>query len=236
MTNRNITIYNEDCIETLKRMDDESVDLILTDPPYDISHGGKRFRGKSADFGKWDHGSVDMDAVIEQYYRVLKWGGTMICFYDFWKIQGLKEIMESKGFRMIRLIDWQKTNPCPIHSDYFYLSGAHEYAIVAVKGNNPVFNSKYDNGVYKYGVARSKFHPTPKNVELFKDLIKKHSNEGDLVMDCFLGSGTTAIAAAQTGRRFVGCELDKGYYTEIVNSMITHCSERKVIFEYKKCA
>jgi site-specific DNA-methyltransferase (adenine-specific) len=99
-----------------------------------------------------------------------------------------------------------------------YLTNCREIALTAVKGGKPTFNSKYDTGLYQYPLqgGKNRFHPTQKSLQLFEELIKKHSNENDLVIDTFLGSGTTAIACKNTGRRFYGCEISKEYYDKIV--------------------
>jgi site-specific DNA-methyltransferase (adenine-specific) len=134
-----------------------------------------------------------------------------------------KEVLENPykqhGFTKLRFIEWIKTNPQPINSSATYLSNCREIALVGVKSNkSAVFNSKYDNAIYKHPIqgngknGEKRFHPTQKNLLLFQELIEKHSNEGDLVLDCFTGSGTTAIAAIKTSRRFSGCELEKEYY------------------------
>jgi site-specific DNA-methyltransferase (adenine-specific) len=114
-----------------------------------------------------------------------------------------------KGFQGIRFIEWIKTNPQPLNSSTNYLTNCREIALMGVKGGSPTFNSKYDNAIYEYPIQGGKYRimPTQKNTKLCEALIKKHSNEGDLVLDPFLGSGTTAVAAANTGRRFTGCEL-----------------------------
>ena len=90
--------------------------------------------------------------------------------------------------------------------------------MTAVKGSCPTFNSKYDNAIYEYPLqgGKNRFHPTQKNLLLFEDLIKKHSNEEDIVLDTFLGSGTTAIACKNTNRKFMGCEISKEYYDKFV--------------------
>lgn len=79
----------------------------------------------------------------------------------------------------------------------------------------------YDNGIYYYPIqsGKDRFHPTQKNKELFKELIKKHSNENDIVDDCFLGSGTTLFSSLETNRIFKGCEINKEYYDKIVNKL-----------------
>ena len=83
-----------------------------------------------------------------------------------------------------------------------------------MKGGKPTFNSKYDTGLYQYPIQTTKGqrHPTQKNLKLFEELIQKHSNEGDIVVDPFLGSGTTALACKNTNRKFSGCEIDENYY------------------------
>lgn len=89
-----------------------------------------------------------------------------------------------------------------------------EFAICAVKGTSPIFKSEYDNGVYSYPICHDKgrFHPTQKPVDLIREIIAKHSNEGDLVLDNCMGSGTTAIACIREKRNFIGFELNKEYY------------------------
>ncbi len=83
--------------------------------------------------------------------------------------------------------------------------------------SKPVFNSSYDNGIYYYPLqgGKNRFHPTQKSLKLFEELITKHSNVNDVVLDTFLGSGTTAVACYNTNRKFKGCELNKEFYDQI---------------------
>ncbi len=217
-----IRIEHADCFRFLETIEDESIDLILIDPPYEISketgfhavvNGVARF-GVSMDFGSWDHQNLDLGLLIPSFHRVLKRGGTVIIFYDLWKITPLAEALQKSDFRQLRFLEWLKTNPVPLNSRVNYLTNAREIAISAVKGGKPKFHSSYDNGVYEYPIYQGKerTHPTQKPLKLFEALIEKHSDIGDTVLDCFLGSGTTAVACKRTGRRFVGCELDETYY------------------------
>ena len=82
--------------------------------------------------------------------------------------------------------------------------------------------------MYKYPIyaGKDRFHPTQKSLPMFEELIRKHSNEGDLVLDCFLGSGTTAVAALNTDRKFVGCELSEEYYIKSLERL-QHYKEKK---------
>ncbi len=218
-------LLHGDCIELIKNIENQSVDLILTDPPYLISKDScfrnckqEYSKGKygklSIDFGDWDRVEVDWNYLFEQYYRVLKKGGTLIIFYDMWKISELKKVAEKYKFKQGRICQWQKTNPVPVNSKINYLSNAIEYFVTFIKGKNPTFNSQYDNGVYRYPICKDKdrFHPTQKPVQLINDLILKHSNSGDLVLDTFAGSGTTAISCIQHDRNYIIMERDEKYF------------------------
>ena len=122
---------------------------------------------------------------------------------------------QKSGFKQIRFIEWLKTNPMPLNQSVNYLTNCREVALLGIKKSKPTFNSKYDKGVYEYPIQTGKKgerHPTQKNLLLFEDLIKKHSNEGDLVVDPFLGGGTTALASKNTNRKFKGCEINKQYF------------------------
>lgn len=259
-------IQNIDGHEYLKQVENNSVDLILTDPPYIISHEtgmnnhynkvkeseennksmktvedwekykqengitdetnkvnylkygtvyGKKYCVQT-NYGDWDSEfTMEMlDSFIEEYYKKLRKGGTMIMFFDIWKLTPLKELLEKHKFKQIRFIEWIKTNPQPLNSGVNYLTNCREIALLGVKGGKPTFNSKYDNGIYMYPLqgGKNRFHPTQKSLPLFEELVKKHSNEGDTVMDTFLGAGTTAIACKKNNRQFKGCEIDKAYY------------------------
>lgn len=262
----NIEIKNEEGINFLKNLEKNSVDLILTDPPYIISKdsGMEKFKkeiksieevgenvktltdwekykkkyklkndngrenylkygnisGKkyayNTDFGEWDKTFTleKLEEFIELYYQKLRKGGTLIMFFDIWKISQMKEFFEKYKFKQIRLIEWVKTNPVPLNQRVNYLSNCKEYAILGVKHGKPTFNSKYDKGIYEFPIpnGKNRSHPTQKSLSLFEELIKKHSNENDLVIDTFLGGGTTALACKNTKRNFKGCEIDKKYY------------------------
>jgi len=222
-------IKEEDCIVYLKSLDPNSAELILTDPPYDISrktgfkgvvNGVKRF-AVSMDFGKWDHSVVDLDTTIKECFKVLKQHGTIIIFYDLWKITTLANLLTKHGFKQLRFIEWVKTNPVPLNSKVNYLTNSREIAITAVKGGKPTFNSKYDIGCYHYPInhEKNRIHPTQKPLKLIEDLILKHSNEGDTVVDPFLGGGTTVVAAIKHNRKACGCENNKKIYEKMIRRL-----------------
>tara|TARA_R100000008_G_C3577499_1_gene166213 strand:- start:691 stop:1572 length:882 start_codon:yes stop_codon:yes gene_type:complete len=181
---------------------------------------GKKY-AITTDHGFWDSEFTmeKLQVFVKHFYRVLRPGGTCIIFFDIWKISPLKEHLESVKFKQIRFIEWIKTNPQPLNSSVNYLTNCREIALLGVKKSKPTFNSKCDKGVYMYPIygGKDRFHSTQKSLPLFEELIKKHSNEGDIVLDCFLGSGTTAVAALKTKRKFIGCEMEKEYYEKMMN-------------------
>ena len=221
----NFEFTNESCFDLLPRIPSNSIDLILIDPPYEISRPTNFQNGEetgrdtdrfriSMDFGEWDKNFTGLEVVIKEAYRILRPSGTIICFYDLWKIETLKKLYDNNKFKQIRFIEWIKTNPVPINSKINYLTNAREVAVSAIKVSKPTFHSSYDNGVYSYAICQDKgrFHPTQKPLAFIEALIQKHSNEGDTVLDCFAGSCTTGVAALNSGRNFIGCEIDKNYF------------------------
>lgn len=222
-----IKLYKGDCFELLKQIKNNTIDLVLIDPPYEVSRDTNFAKGKikgtdvdrfrvSMNFGDWDNNFTGLDIVIKECYRILKKSGTLICFYDLWKITVLKEYFETAKFNQIRFIEWIKTNPVPLNSKTNYLTNSREIALVGVKGGKPTFNSEYDNGIYKHPICHDKdrFHPTQKPLSLIEELVLKHSNEGDLVLDCFMGSGTTGVACKKLNRNFIGMEINETYFNK----------------------
>ena len=214
-------IILSDCFDYLRQMESGSVDLILTDPPYDISRSSNFKSGKlskfnqiSIDFGYWDT-EIDLEQLFKEYYRVLRKGGTLVLFFDIWKSSFIKEIALQNKFKQPRIGQWLKNNPVPVNSKVNYLSNCSEYFFSFVKDKNPTFNSEYDNGIYNFPLCHGKErleHPTQKPLELIKNLVLKHSKPGDLVLDTFGGTCTTAVACHLTDRRYICVERDEKYY------------------------
>jgi site-specific DNA-methyltransferase (adenine-specific) len=220
-------------LELLSTIESNSVDLVLTDPPYIISKKsgmqsykdslekggkvnekyGKKF-AVTSDFGQWDKDYTieDLRLSINEFYRILRKGGSCIIFFDLWKLETLKNLLCK--FSKHRFVEWIKTNPIPLNQYSTYLSNAREISISCVKGGKSTFNSKYDNGIYEYPIynGKDRFHPTQKSLPLFEELIKKHSNEGDVVVDPYAGSGTTALSSKNTNRVFICGEPSDEYF------------------------
>jgi site-specific DNA-methyltransferase (adenine-specific) len=221
-----------DCYDELEKIESESIDLILTDPPYQISRESnftknstnKKFNTISLDFGIWDHDDLNLNLLFKQFYRILRKGGQCIIFYDIWKSESLLKSAKSVGFKQPRVCQWVKSNPVPINSKKNYLSNSIEFFFTFVKKSNPVFNSEYDKGIYNYPICHGKErtnHPTQKPLRLIEKLIEKHSLEGQVVLDCFAGSGTTGIASKKLKRKYILIEKDKDYHALCVNRLWT---------------
>ena len=268
---KDIIIKNMCGLKLLNELEDNSIDLCLTDPPYITSRdtGMNNFYNKikenekngitqvkteeewevykkekgieddkkkelylkygtiygntysvKTDYGDWDKDfTLDiLEEFIKLYYQKLRKGGSIIIFFDLWKITPLKELLEKYKFKQIRMIEWIKNNPQPLNSKINYLTNCREIALTAVKTSKPTFNSKYDKGIYNYPLQSNKhrFHPTQKSLKLIEELIEKHSNENDKIIDTFLGSGTTAIACKNKNRKFIGCEISEEYYDKMI--------------------
>lgn len=224
--NNTCTLHNKDCLDVLRDIKNETIDLVLIDPPYliskkentfkEINSSWNRKKAITNSFGSWDEESrLDWDSLLPEFYRIMKKGATIIIFYDFWKLQELREYADKYKFKQPRHILWQKNNPVPVHTKENYLNNSREYALTFVKGQKPTFNSNYDFGSYSgpicMGKERTK-HPTQKPLFLIEQLVKKHSNENDLVLDCFMGSGTTAEACINNNRNFIGVEKNSEYF------------------------
>lgn len=210
-------IYNMDCLLGMQSIEDNSIDLLLTDPPYNISQKSNfhTMGRKGVDFGEWDKGFNQEEWLYVALDKVKK-GGSVIIFNDWKNIGVMKDVLEEKGFVLKELIQWKKTNPMPRNRDRLYVTSC-EFAIWAVKGKGWTFNRQrdtYENTIFEYPLVshKQRIHPTQKKYELISDLLKIHSNEGDLVLDPFMGSGTTAKCCKDLNRKYIGFELNKEYY------------------------
>lgn len=203
-TNR---IYNEDCLEGMKSIPEKSVNITLTDIPYGVvnreSNGLRNLDKENADVF-----NIDMDELLSEIHRVTE--GQIIIFCAKEQFSEIYKFFANKK-GTTRSIIWQKTNPSPMNGQYVYLSGV-EHAVWFKPRGRKIFNAHCKNTVFTYSNGSRKIHPTQKNVDLFKELITDNSNEKEIVFDPFMGSGTTAVAAIDTGRNYLGFELDEDYH------------------------
>ena len=198
-----------DCLEGMKLIPDGSVDLVLTDIPYnevnasDETQNGIRVLNKgAADVGNFQ---------IEELARLLirKTRGSLYMFCGFEQVSPI--VHELRAARMTpRIVVWEKTNPSPMNGEFMWLSGVE--CCVYGKKSGGTFNLRCKNSVLRYPCGEHDIHPTQKPVDMFRYLIQASSNEGDTVLDPFMGSGTTAVACIKEKRHYIGFELNKEYY------------------------
>lgn len=217
-------LYLGDAFELLKRVQPRSVRLVLTDPPYEVSRKNNlhTMGRRGIDFGEWDH-VFDQTGWLDDAVQALVPGGSMIIWND-WKLLGIIAAhLESLGMSVKRQLRWRKNNPMPRNLLRVPVQ-ADECALWAVKPKGKwVFHRrpgyKYERGEFDYPVVRNSPHPTKKPDRLFQDLIEMFSDEGEIVLDPFAGSGTTAVAAQLAGRKHISFELEEHYFMLAVSAL-----------------
>ena len=204
------SIHNDDCMNYMKTMSNECVDLTLTDIPYGEvnrdSNGLRTLNKEAADVI-----TFDIQEFLTEVYRVTK--GTIIIFCGKEQLSEIHKFFSDKQKRnkgTVRQLIWQKTNPSPMNGQYVYLSGIEN--AIWFKKRGATFNAHCKNTVFRYACGRSKLHPTEKNHDLLKELILDNSNEGDIVFDPCAGSGSHLLVAKENNRQWLGIELNKEYF------------------------
>jgi len=178
-----IEIYNADCLDVMREMADGSVDAVITDPPYGIDIANNPFRQKH-EKSSWDSQPMT-DKQQNEIMRVSK--NQFIFGGNYF------DLPPTQCFLV-----WDKVQP------FDFSSAQVELIWTNLRQPAKLFR--------RHVVTYSKEHPTQKPIELMSWLIWNFTNEGDLILDCFAGSGTTGVACVQTGRRFIGIEIDPDYY------------------------
>jgi len=202
----NCTIYHGDSFSILPGLD--KADLLLTDIPYGEVNRDSKWCSRF----NMDKGDADIaDFNISELAKILTDAttGTIHVFCGWEQFSTIIAIACREGFS-VRPFIWEKTNPPPLNGQYLYVSGVE----LAVYGKKPgaVFNASCITAVMRYPLESVNYgHPTPKSLKLFTRLVDISSNPGQLVIDPFMGSGTTLRASKDLGRRSIGIELNEKY-------------------------
>lgn len=218
-------IYNEDCLDGMKRISDGSVDLIVTDPPYLIDYKSNRRKDKGHKFSKAianDSNHQIVSDYIEECHRIMKDNSAMYIFCSMDRVDFFKQELE-KNFKIKNMIIWVKNNHTA--GDLTGQFGKKYEIIFLVNKGRSKFRGKRLTDVWEFNrvSGNKQVHQNQKPVELIERCIEKHSDVGQVVFDGFMGSGTTAVAALNTGRKFIGFELDEEYYNVAVERLrVTH--------------
>ena len=215
MDNQTVKLLQGDYLDLMKTIPDGSVDLVLTDPPYNIARDNNfHTMGRAGiDFGEWDKG-FDLFSYIDEVYRVLDRNGSFIVFNDWKNLGDIVKHAEKLGFVTKDMLRLEKTNPMPRNRDRRYITD-YECAIWFTMPKAKWIFNRQDDGYQRPKFVHSidkGFHPTQKSLKLMEELVKIHSNENQVVVDCFMGSGTTGVACKNLNRRFIGIELDESYF------------------------
>lgn len=217
-------IQQGDCLDLIKTLEDESIDLVVTDPPYKVISGGKN-DGKdrrpsgilSKNDGKiFNHNSIAIRDYLPELYRVLKQDSDAYIMTNNINLQELLNVSTDVGFKFHNLLIWKKNNVTP---NRWYMKNL-EYTIYLYKGKARPINNPSSSQIFEFPNPRNKLHPTEKPVELMEHYILNSSDEGMTVLDPFLGSGSTGLAAIKNNRNFIGFEKDETYF-EVSNNRLT---------------
>jgi DNA modification methylase len=228
-------VYFEDCVEGMgERLEDDSVDCVITDPPYGVDWDTNT-RDKQNDLP----GTIDNDESVEDALelwkatavhlkRVLKDDGHLYAFADYRTEKEFRDVLEGIGFTIQNVCVWDKksmglggTKPINYRTQY-------ELIIFATFDDPRLLNNRGPD-VFKHPRADTseQSHPTEKPTGLLSQLVENSSDEGDRVLDPFMGSGTTAVAAIQNDREYVGFEVDEGNYRDVIERRIGEAKRQR---------
>ena len=231
-------IYLGDCIEGMRSLPNESVDLIATDPPYRLTQ-----RGTSGTMsGYWtsdltkrgkvfDHNDTDISDYLPEFYRVLKEGTHCYIMCNNFNLPHFFDVIGKSDFHFTRLLVWDKRNKI---CGRYYMSQC-EFIFMLRKGKDRPINECGCSDILPVPNIKTKgkdgnVHDSEKPVALMGVLVRNSTERGDLVLDPFMGSGTTAAACVATGRDYIGWEMDEKYHSYAVNRL-RNLVKQKDLFE-----
>lgn len=221
---KNYWLYNLNCYDFIKTMKSNSIDLILTDPPYNISKystGNIHFNYRKEinnNIATWDKVPLKIEFLSHEFKRILKPTGNLFIFTSYNQIGQWHEILDPL-FTSFQFMVWHKTNPPPKIFRAGFLNSCE--LIICAWNKGHTWNFSTQNEMHNFIESpicsaperlKDPFHPTQKPIAILKKIISIASNPNDLVFDPFMGVGSTCVASLELQRRFVGCEIDKSYF------------------------
>lgn len=219
-----VRLLNGDCFELMRKIPDSSVDLILTDPPYnlaDYSTGNINFTWRSTinnDLAEWDKKILKPAMLFPDFKRILRPHGNIFIFCSYNLLGEYHKVFDPE-FDTFQFMVWHKTNPTPSVRRSSFLNSCE--LIICCWNKGHTWNFSKQNEMHNFiespicmGRERVKSpkHPTQKPVKILEHIIKIASNEGDTVFDMFSGVGSTGVAAINLKRNFIGIEINKEYF------------------------
>jgi DNA modification methylase len=221
----------KDCLVALAEIESESIDLILTDPPYNLGLFMKKrdtnlaaLRENHFVGTKWDDETpetwaANMKILFEESARVLKKGGSLVIFMSIIKVESLIAMTEETKLYYKTTGIWHKTNPMPRNMNLHFINSTEAWVFFTNDKKTGTFNNQ-GKAIHDFietagiGVSEKSYgkHPTQKPVKLMEHFINLLTNPGDTVLDPFMGSGSSGVAAANLGRNFHGIESNPEYF------------------------
>lgn len=218
MKKEEINLINGDCLNVMKEIPSESIDLIVTDPPYKTISGGNKSKWASGypnsvlskNDGKiFEHNDINHLDWLKECYRVLKNSSHIYIMTNLLNLFTIQQLAERVGFKTHNLLIWEKNNA---NANRWYMKNC-EYVLFMRKGNAKTINNPSSKTVHKFdNITGNKIHPTEKPVELMELYILNSSKEGETVLDPFMGCGSTILAAIKNNRIGIGIEKDEEYF------------------------
>jgi len=212
-----IDLQKGNTLELVKKLADESIDFILTDPPYKIIQGGctnkaVRFKGTKHEDLKngelFKNNDIKFSDWLTDAFRVLKDSSHCIVMTNDRNLEQLLTDSRKAKFKLLNILVWKKSKHSP---NRYYMKNA-EFLVLLRKGKAKNINDMGTRQVLEFDNVKTKTHPTEKPVELLTKLIENSTTENETVLDLFMGTGSCAIACRNTNRSFIGFELDDNYF------------------------
>lgn len=227
----NMMLIKGDCTESMRKIKDDSVDLVVTDPPYNL---GNFMRDRSTNLKKmrenffgsagWDdleyeEWSEHMDTFFQESKRILKKGGAMVVFMSLIKVETLIKLAEKNKFYYKTTGIWHKTNPMPRNMNLHFINSVEGWVYFVNDAKTGTYNNNQkaihdfiESSVTPGNEKIHGKHPTQKPERVIQHFVEILSNPGDTVMDPFMGSGTTGVVSKRVDRNFIGFELQENYF------------------------
>ena len=213
-------LYQGDCLEIMGGIKDKSVDLIVTDPPYLMNYQSNR-RKKEDRFDKIknDKGNYMLiQDYLEECHRIMKDNTAIYCFCSWHNIDFFKNEFE-KHFKLKNILVWNKNNHGTGDLKGSY-APKHEFILFGHKGRTLLREKRIADVIDCPKISSNKLtHPTEKPQDLLEIFIKQSSDEGSIIFDGFMGTGSCGIAAKKLNRNFIGIELDEKYFNIAKNRL-----------------
>ena len=224
-------LYNGDCLEFIKRIPDNSIDCIITDPPYNLGqfmHNRNtnlvKMRANQFAYAGWDNleyieWEESMITFLKECSRILKKKGSLIVFMAVIKVADIIKFAQNTKLYYKTTGVWHKTNPMPRNMNIHFINSTESWIYFINKGTSGTFNNNgkpihdfLESSVCPSSEKKYGKHPTQKPLKILSQLIEYVSNPNDIILDPFMGSGTTCVAAHKLNRKYIGIELNENYF------------------------